>query len=273
MAKYSHQPTTPQDWVNRFLLVGLFLGSLLLVLIGRNEDNRMEDFQQSISGFFAPVGSFLSSPVKTTLSSVDAFSEAYDNIENMERLADENAALLQWKQRAEQLEQENISLRSLLKAVPIMKSGELTAKVLGNVTGPYSHELHIDAGSMAGVKLGMVAVNEHGMIGRITQANANISHILPLTDIHSRIAILTGKGREHAVVKGLGEQLLRLYYLPEDSQITLGEKLYSSGDGGFMPAGILVGTVTKITKTGIFVTPATDRSRLELVRLLVENHG
>ncbi|MDG1286116.1 MAG: rod shape-determining protein MreC [Rickettsiales bacterium] len=262
-----------QDWAGRFVFIALFFGSVLLVAIGRFEDTSMGQVQQKVSGFLAPIGSFIASPVETSLTTMTNFQTALSNATNANQLAAENVALQQWKLRAEQLQAENTALRQLMKVVPVMNTVDLTVRVLGSVAGPYSHQLQLAAGSDDGVKENMAVVDGHGLVGRVMGMTGSSSQVLTLTDINSRVAVVTGKSREHAVVKGLGEGYLGLYYLPEDTKIQLGEKLYTSGDGGLMSAGILVGAVVEITETGVTVAPIVDRARLDYVRLLIASDG
>ncbi len=277
MAKsYSHASSRApslQEWAGRLVFIALFLGSVLLVAIGRFEDTSLSQVQHKVSGFFAPIGSFIASPVETSLSAVTNFQTALGNVGNANQLAAENAALQQWKLRAEQLEAENAALHQLMKVVPVMNTVDLTARVLGSVAGPYSHQLQLAAGADDNVKENMAVVDSHGLVGRVIGMTGGTSQVLAVTDINSRVAVVTGKSREHAVVKGLGEGHLGLYYLPEDTKLQAGEKLYTSGDGGLMSAGILVGTVVEVSETEVIVAPAIDRARLDYVRLLIASDG
>ncbi len=253
-----------QDLAARFLLIALFIGSLLLVSFGR-----MDNPQAKVSSFFAPFGSFIASPIETTSGALGNFQTAWSNASNANQLAEENEILRQWKIRAEQLQAENTNLQRLMKVVPALNSTDLTARVLGSVAGPYRQQMQIAAGSNDGVEVNMAVVDSAGLVGRVISTNDSTATILELTDINSRVAVVTGKSREHAVVKGLGDGSLGLFYLPEDTTLVAGEKIYTSGDGGLMPAGTLVGMVTKITETEIMVAPAIDRSRIDYVRLLL----
>jgi len=253
-----------QEIAARFLLVFLFVGALLLAVIGR-----MDNAQAKLGGFFAPIGSFLSSPIESTTGGIGEVHQAFDNAKNANQLAQENKLLREWKARAEQLQVENTTLHRLLKVAPTVQHKELTARVLGSVAGPYRHQWQIAAGSRDGVQQNMVAIDSDGLVGRVMNVNSSNSTVMAVTDINSRVAVITGKSREHAVVKGVGDNYLSLFYLPDDSQLQLGEKIYTSGDSGLMPTGILVGTVTEITKTEVKVTPAITRGRLSYVGLML----
>ena len=256
-----------RDWSGRVAVAGLFIASLLLVLMGRFDNETVEEIGQSGSGVLASIGHFAASPVQATGAFFQKFQESWTHLEQLERLAAENETLKQWQLRAEALESENQRLRKLLKLVPVIHHQDLTAEVLGSMGGPYRHYLNIAAGSQNEVVEGMVVLGDQGLVGKVIKAHRLTSQVMLLTDTGSRIAVVTGKSRERAMVRGLGDGSLELYYLPEDTQIQVGEKIYSSGDGGFMPAGILIGEVINIEKTGVRVAPITDRARLDYVRL------
>lgn len=255
-----------RDWATRGLFILLFLASLMLVAFGRSDQQAARN---SVSNFFAPIGSFISSPVDTTAMMINNAEQFFMNAGNAGQIAEQNTVLKQWKLQAEQLAAENAQLKALLNVVAPAATKDLTTRVLGSVAGPYRHNYHIAAGTDHGVDTKMAVINEKGLVGRVVQTNASTSSFMAVTDINSRIAVIAGKSRDHAVVKGLGENQMALHYLPEDTQLVVGEKLFTSGDGGLMPAGILVGTVAEVTETQIVVSPAYDRSRLDYVRLLL----
>ncbi len=273
MNKHSSYTTkrtlTVQDWMGRAVFAALFIGAITLVIFGRNDDSSLLDLRQSTSNTLSSLSDFISSPIDGVIAITQSAKITVSNAANSAQIAKENAVLKKWKQRAEKLQAENSALRRLLQTVPTMHHEELTVKLLGSTAGPYSHQYYIAAGSQQGVGKEMAVVNAQGLVGRVMSVSANQSSIMALTDIHSRIAVVTGKSREHAVVKGLGEPHLGLFYLPEDTQVAIGEKLYSSGDSSLMPAGILVGTVASISREGVKVIPAIDKSRLDFVRLIL----
>jgi len=258
-----------QDWASKLLFILLFAASLVMVAVGRFENTSLQRAQEAATGLWAPIGHFIASPVQTTTAGLDQLRDTLHNARNAGTLAQENEILRQWKQRAEQLQAENESLRKLLKVVPATQTTDLTARVLGSIAGPYSHQLQLAAGSEEGVVPSMAVVDSDGLVGRTLSATPRTAEVLLLTDINSRVAVVTGKSHEHAVAKGQGDTLLALDYLPQDTKIEVGEKIYTSGDGALLPAGILVGTVSEITGGQAKVIPAVDTSRLDFVRLLL----
>lgn len=252
----------------KLFLAILFVASVVLIAFSRTEASSTTQARQHAAGWLAPIGEFIAAPIETTAQSVANFQQFIANTHRATALAEENEALRSWKLRAEQLAAENASLRQLLRVAASDDPAHRAVKVLGSNSGPYHQQLQLDAGQRQGLLTGMAAVNQQGLVGRVLSVQDDSAQLMRVSDINSRVAVITGKSRERAMIRGLGESALGLYYLPEDTKIQLGEKLYTSGDGGLLPANILVGVVSTIQDDRVMVTPAVDPARLEFVRLL-----
>lgn len=266
---HSHSQALPlHSWAMRGLYAGLLCGSLLVLILSKYENPQIRQVQSQLSGAISPVEYFLSNPMRAVQQGFDNFSNNIERFQNIDHLQKENEILQLWKGRAELLERENRSLRKLLQVSSADRFTDMAAKVYGQASGPYSHQIKISAGLNQQVQPHMAAVTQDGLVGRIISVTPDSSDILSITDINARVAVLSSETNEHAVVKGRGDDVLELHYLPNDSKLKIGEKLYTSGEGKLMPSDILVGTVTSITKNTVLVTPAVDRHYLHMVKLL-----
>jgi rod shape-determining protein MreC len=192
--------------------------------------------------------------------------------------------------RLREYEAEVQQLRALLNFVsdfPI--SASLGAEVIsreacgtfpcGDVVGvepnPYLRYVTINVGSLQGVETGMPAVSGGaGLIGRVAQVGPRTAEVQLLTDTDSAVAALLQTSRVTGLVVGQPDGTLRMEYIPQEQHIDVGDIVLTSGLGGFMPKGLVIGQVTEVLQMdyalfqSAVVRPAIDLSRLELVLVI-----
>ena len=77
--------------------------------------------------------------------------------------------------------------------------------------------------------------------------------------------------RVRGIIKGAGEQGYILHYVLKNAEVKVGDKIVTAGIGGVFPAGITLGTISKVhaKRRGMFldikVEPAVDFARLEFL--------
>jgi rod shape-determining protein MreC len=118
--------------------------------------------------------------------------------------------------------------------------------------GPFKRTLLANAGADHGVKLGYVAVNENGLVGRVVTVGQRSARVLLVDDYNSRIPVMGETSRARALLVGRAGQAPRLdrglqldnpemQFVVGAGGLRQGERIVTSGDGGVYPRGILVG--------------------------------
>ncbi len=148
-------------------------------------------------------------------------------------------------------------------------------EVVGTDTNPYLRYVTINVGALQGVEVGMPVIsNGPGLVGRVAQVGPRAAQVQLLTDSDSAVAALLQTSRVTGLVAGQPDGTLRMEYLPQEETINVGDIVLTSGLGGFMPKGLVVGQVTEVQQMdyalfqAAVVRPAVDFSRLELVLVL-----
>jgi len=163
-------------------------------------------------------------------------------------------------------------------------------EVIGEEPNPYLHYVTINVGAQRGVEVGMPVVSGGaGLVGRVAQVAPRTAKVQLLTDRESAIAALLQTSRATGLVVGQPDGTLRMEYIPQresigagdgtDDQevrenVSVGDVVLTSGLGGFMPKGLIVGQVTEVQQMdyelfqAAVVRPAVDFSRLELVLVI-----
>lgn len=246
----------------------LFVLSLALLLFSKNHSSTMEDVRMAIVNTTTPVVQALAAPVDT-LHGIGNWVRDMSQLreENLALKAD-NARLLRWQFAATELASENDRLRHLLKFAPTAAASYISARIAIDGVSAYSHSVIINAGLTQGISRDAAVLNESGLVGRVIEAGQKTSRILLLTDVNSRIPVITQSSREHAIAGGNGTDTLSLLYLPENTKVKVGETIVTSGDGNVIPEGLPVGIVTKIEKDAATIQTFADWHRLEYVSVV-----
>jgi rod shape-determining protein MreC len=143
-------------------------------------------------------------------------------------------------------------------------------EVIGEEPNPYLRYVTINAGAQQEVEVGMPVVSGGPrLIGRPRTAKVQL-----LNDSSSAIAALLQNSRVTGLVVGQPDGSLRLEYLPQEEEVSVGEIVLTSGLGGFMPRGLVIGQVTEVHQMDYelfqvaIVRPAVDFSRVELALVI-----
>lgn len=167
----------------------------------------------------------------------------------------------------ESLQKENSHLSQLLTVKQHLKRPSTTTKVLAYPERPYLKSIVIEAGEDDGVKPQQVALHQKGLVGRVIYVTKNLSYILLLTDVNSRIPVTIRDKEEQGILIGMNDNLPFLKYA-QAKNIQKGDIVDTSGHGGIFPPGIPVGHVVDIDGETISVAPFADVGRLSFVMLL-----
>ena len=147
--------------------------------------------------------------------------------------------------------------------------------VVGVEPNPYLRYVTINVGSLQGVEVGMPAVSGGaGLVGRVSQVGPRTSEVQLVTDTDSAVAALLQTSRVTGLVVGQPDGTLRMEYIPQEEHVDVGDIALTSGLGGVLPKGLVIGQVTEVLKMdyalfqSAVVRPAIDLSKLELVLVI-----
>lgn len=218
----------------------------------------------------SPVLSLFAGPIGWIEDRVGDIGDYFRVLEQNKALREENAALRQWEEEARSLRAIVAALEELdvYKAPPSAKP--INAIVIGEANEAYAHSMIVNAGEKDGVKRGLAAVDERGMIGRIVDVSGNASRILLLNDIQSRIPVFV----EGSFVEGLlvgrstSNPTIAITMLANADKIEPGQRVVTSGAGGVLPRGLAIGTVSKVTGEEAVVALSADYARTRMVRII-----
>lgn len=263
-----HRVAAPIRSLQRFAYLGLVVAAFGLMMLGKADVVVVERFRAQVTDTVAPLLDAVSRPVATVNDIIAEAREMMDLRAENAQLRKERDRLLQWEAAGRRLEAENQALQRLLNFVPHEARGFISARVIADTGGAFAHSLVLNAGADDEVRRGQAVVSGDGLVGRVVGVGARSSRILLLTDLNSRIPVVTEQSRVRAVLAGTNTSQPVLDHLLPNDTVTVGERVVTSGHGGVFPPGLPVGVVISVSDSGAVVQPLVATDRLEYVRVI-----
>ena len=169
----------------------------------------------------------------------------------------------------------NMRLTKLLEFKETLPPPTLTAQIIGKDPSQWFKTLIVDRGSSDGVENGMPAVITEGVVGQVVNTSPHYAKILLANDPNSAIDAVIQKSRVQGIIKGNGTGF-DLSYVLKNVEVAQGDEVVTSGLGTIFPKGLMIGTVTNVTRSrrGMFqnitVQPSVDFSQLEQVVIVMK---
>ena len=265
--------------IRAFLLFGCLLTAILILIIsmtGRKEFTFPHKLGLEIIG-----------PFQTVISKVSNYAGGFwEKYTSLFSVREENAQLrqelLQYKTANIEYREAvatNVRLQKLLELKESLPPPTLTAEIVGKDPSLWFRTLTINRGSSDGVQKGMPVVTVEGVVGQVLTSSPNYSKVLLATDPNSALDVITQKTRVPGIVKGLGREAFGLHYVLKSAEVEKDDYVLTSGLGGVFPKGLMVGTVSEITKSrrGMFqnieIEPAVDFSQLEYLIIIMKKYS
>lgn len=172
-----------------------------------------------------------------------------------ERLEKERLQLLVEVAKLSDVSKENDELRRELGLVPRDRYTLKSAEIIGRDVTGLGNWLSINVGSLDGIQKGMPVIVDAGvLIGRVAEVFPTNARVMLLSNPESIINGIALDTNARGIVKGeYGLGLLFDMVLQSDT-LTSGDTVVTSGLGGDMPKGLLIGTLqeTRLSQDHLF---------------------
>jgi rod shape-determining protein MreC len=238
-----------------------------VMLLGKADALLAERARVALADLLAPVYAVLAQPVATVRAGLAEARGLLAVREENARLRAENELLRRWHAAALALEAENGLLRRQLNWVPDGAPTAVAARVVADTGGVYARAVLLATSPQHNVRKGQVAVDERGLVGRVTEVGSRSARVLLATDMNSRIPVLLEGSRARAMLVGTNNPAPRLLHWPEGMMPAEGERVVTSAEANAFPAGLPVGVVRYAANGVPEVEMFARLDRLEVVRL------
>ncbi|TVQ55618.1 MAG: rod shape-determining protein MreC [Rhodobacteraceae bacterium] len=249
------------------------LGALTLVCLGlfvlwRGDNPRLEALRMALADRAAPALAAVSRPVSGLVAMLEDWEKFSDVHGQNRELRREIQRLRGWRDAAQELERENAQLRALNNVRLAPRIGFATGEVFADAGGPFARSVLVNIGAEDGVRDGAAAVDGAGLAGRVVGVGARVSRLLLLTDFDSRVPVKVLPSGQRGILSGDATVAPRLMFLADESAVSVGDQVLTSGDDGVFPPDLPVGAIAAVGDRTARVRLAADYQRLEFVRVL-----
>lgn len=253
--------------LKKFALVSLFVASIVLMLLDKNQSLVLEYSSGTAYNATAPIVSVLVWPAKMVTRTYERIKFWLSLSEDNQLLRQENEELHGLQDRYKSLEIENKLLVDLLNYVPLPQAKFVSAKMMAEETGAFAHAMTAYVGDEK-VNKGDVVLSNNGVVGRIDRKIGNYAKVILLTDISSKIPVVIESTRVRGILSGDNTAIPKLIFTPLDAEINVGDRIVTSGVSGVFPAGLPVGYVVSVIKNDIRVKLFASLEKLEYVKIV-----
>ena len=263
--------TKHDDYVTpvRRLLVGCLVVLLLgLFLIWRIDNPRVERLRAAVTDAVIPRMDWAMAPITIVVNLARDFRSYQKISQQNQELRTELKKMKIFKEAARQLEEENARLLDLNKLKLSPKLTEISGIILADSGSPFNQSVLLNVGRRDGIQDGWAAMDGLGLVGRIFGIGKSTSRVILLTDISSRIPVTIEPSGQNAFVSGDNSTAPIIDFLEDANQVRPGDRIVTSGRGGVLPPGLLLGHLAVDTEMRLRVRLAADYERLEFVRVL-----
>jgi rod shape-determining protein MreC len=261
----------PEEYAKplRRFLVGILLMFLVgLFLLWRIDSPRVERFRTAMVDAVVPNLDWALLPVAKASAMIDDFQSYTRIYEQNQELKRELQQMKAWKEAALQLEQKNARLLDLNQVRLDPRLTHVTGVVMADSGSPFRQSVLLNVGARDGLRDGWATMDGIGLVGRISGVGERTSRVILVTDSNSRIPVTVQPSGQKALLAGDNSSLPPLDFLEDSDLVQPGDRVVTSGDGGVLPAGLLVGQVALGTDRRFRVVLSADYARLEFLRVL-----
>ncbi|MCU4652920.1 rod shape-determining protein MreC [Roseibacterium sp. SDUM158016] len=259
--------------VRRLLVTVVVLCLLVLVIIWRIDNPRVERMRAALVDRVVPNMEWAMAPVTSVARIFEDFQSYARLFEQNQELRRELQQMRAWREAALQLEQENARLLDLNRVQLDPELTFVTGLVLADSGSPFRRSVLINVGARDGILDGWATMDGLGVVGRVSGVGERTARVLLLTDSNSRIPVTIQPSGQQALLMGDNSQTPLLDFLEAREDVSAGDRIVTSGDGGLFPPGLLVGQVIETTDGRLRARLAADLVRLQFLRVMRSHPG
>ena len=218
-------------------------------------------FRSSNNGFISKAASIVSYPLTSASTFCkDIFGSIAKYFANNKKLNEKinnleikNTELEMKVLEVNKIISENESLKEMLNIDKEYQHFNVKyASVIYREHDNWTQTFKIDIGKNDGILINQSVVHKGGLVGFISNVEEDTSTVTTILDPISSVSVNISTINEPAILQGdlsfKSQNRLKLTYIPIDTEISIGDTLYTSGLGATYPSSIPVGKIVQILK-------------------------
>lgn len=263
----------------RSLLAVLALVSLVLMTVDyrQGEEGPIAGLQRGVLRVFAPLQEGLASLVQPIGGFVSALGELGSLREQNAALQEDLRELRERVVSEAELRRENAELRAQLEMRERLGFTTTGAQVVARPPNAFDWSVLLDIGADQGLRPGMAVINEHGLVGKLTDVTAGNARVQLLASPSAGYVVRVADTGEEGLLSGRGTRPLQLELLDPEAEVAAEAEIVTrSFQGSTIPDGIPVGVVVTGSDPDappgrfLSVRPYVDFTQLNIVQVVLD---
>lgn len=242
--RYNQPVLSRRSAIVRRSAMGALALALILFLLGLNGRQPLGSIQAPAEGGAARILTVMSMPLRGLENLTGGLTAHFGTVKENKRLREELAGLTNVDSQNRALQEQVRYLEGVLNTnIDTGETGQrIAARAVSEANGPFVYSALINAGARKGVRDGDAVMTLNGLYGRVVRTGSSSARVLLLTDLNSRIAVMSERSRARAILTGNNSQTPTLEFRGEGDWQT-GDRIVTSGDGGVLRPGLAIGIV------------------------------
>lgn len=261
---------------NKIVIISLVIVLLLvLVTVTAGENSKLSVVRNIITVPLSLLQKGIAAIGDKIKDTVNFFRDSRTAIAENEELREQVRQMESELDKVYRLQKENENLKKLLSFKEQFTQETVGCNIISKDSGILFEIFTIDRGSKDGISVNDPVLNADGLVGRVSRVDLLSSKVVSIIDTESSVSARLSKSRDLVILRGDAELrtegLCRLDYVPPDVEISVGDKVETSGMSSLYPKGVIIGEIVQVIKNeGQFdyhaiIKPAVDFKRLEEV--------
>lgn len=265
----------PKNFFLKKLFKVIAILAVFIILVVWNPKNPLRPFREIFARTNYGFQKFFSGAGNNLGGVIDFLGSISELKNENEKLMQENNFLASETVRLQETEKENAVLREQMNLAPKNKFNLENAFVIGQDPQRLGSWIMIDKGSSAGVAVGMPVVAADGiLIGKIEEVSGVTAKVNLLTNSTSIVNAIDLNTEAKGVIEGEYGLGILLDLVSQSDVLNKGDDVITSGLGGDLPRGLLIGKIQEIrfTSDKLFqqavITPRIKYADLRVISVI-----
>lgn len=252
----------------KFSLSGLLLFSIFLILLSKFNIKAVDYLRSGINEGVYRLSFIASIPEQEIKKTSILIQNHFNMYEEYSELKKDYIDLKGKQFNVDYLQSENKRLKKIIDEY-ITDSNKVVAKVLIDKNSPFLKSIILNKGSKENIKLGTAVLDGEYLIGKIVEVNYSTSRALLISDLNSKIPVIIEPNSILSILSGSGKTYGQIQYTKDESDLSIGSIVYTSGTGGIFKSGIPIGKIIFDRNTNSKIVDFfTDLNQLTFVKLI-----
>ncbi|PHR60458.1 MAG: rod shape-determining protein MreC [Robiginitomaculum sp.] len=241
--------------LRRIIAVWLIFISLMMLISDRQQKSMLASGRLNADDLSSKVMGVLAYPIRgveTLFVNWKSRANAYH--ENI-LLKEEVIRLRGYENKAHDLEMRVRRFEEILdmETSTEIPARKIVARAVSESKGPFVHSALLNVGKNKSIRVGYAVMSIDGLYGHVVRVGRVSSRTLLLTDLNSRISVMSQRSQSRAILVGQNSDRPVLSYISADADWAVDDRVITSGDGGVLPRGFVIGTVVDMDNQEIGV--------------------